>query len=123
MPSGDRTGPMGAGAKSGRAAGFCAGFERPGYANTAMTGSLHRGMGRRRSGWCDPLAGGRCWRHRFSTTGRPRRMSSGGYPTAAQPGNSEFEKEFLRNRSQTLQSELDAVNKWLGEMEQLEITP
>ncbi|MCF7709262.1 MAG: DUF5320 domain-containing protein, partial [Verrucomicrobia bacterium] len=31
MPGGDRTGPMGAGPRSGRAAGYCAGFGAPGY--------------------------------------------------------------------------------------------
>lgn len=33
MPFGDGTGPMGLGPMTGRAAGFCAGFGMPGYAN------------------------------------------------------------------------------------------
>ena len=33
MPSGDGTGPRGMGPMTGRAAGFCAGFGRPGFAN------------------------------------------------------------------------------------------
>jgi len=33
MPFGDRTGPMGLGPMTGRAAGFCAGSGRPGFAN------------------------------------------------------------------------------------------
>ena len=33
MPGGDRTGPMGAGAMTGRGAGFCAGYNTPGYMN------------------------------------------------------------------------------------------
>ncbi|HEB11422.1 MAG TPA: hypothetical protein ENI06_09450 [Spirochaetales bacterium] len=33
MPRGDRTGPSGYGAMTGRAAGFCAGYSTPGYAN------------------------------------------------------------------------------------------
>ena len=33
MPGGDGTGPIGAGPMSGRAAGFCAGYGVPGYAN------------------------------------------------------------------------------------------
>lgn len=33
MPGGDRTGPLGAGPRTGRAAGFCAGYKMPGYAN------------------------------------------------------------------------------------------
>lgn len=31
MPSGDRTGPMGQGSRTGRARGFCSGFDAPGY--------------------------------------------------------------------------------------------
>jgi len=33
MPWGDGTGPMGRGPMTGRAAGFCAGYAVPGYAN------------------------------------------------------------------------------------------
>lgn len=33
MPLGDGTGPMGLGPMTGRAAGFCAGFGRPGFTN------------------------------------------------------------------------------------------
>ena len=33
MPRGDRTGPMGMGPMTGRAAGYCAGYGVPGYAN------------------------------------------------------------------------------------------
>lgn len=33
MPGGDGSGPMGWGPRSGRAAGYCSGYERPGYAN------------------------------------------------------------------------------------------
>lgn len=31
MPTGDRTGPMGQGTRTGRARGFCSGFDAPGY--------------------------------------------------------------------------------------------
>lgn len=33
MPLGDGTGPLGLGPMTGRAAGFCAGFGRPGFTN------------------------------------------------------------------------------------------
>ena len=33
MPFGDGTGPLGSGPMTGRAAGFCAGFGRPGFAS------------------------------------------------------------------------------------------
>jgi len=44
MPRGDRTGPWGAGPMTGRAAGYCAGYSVPGYANPV--GGYGRGRGR-----------------------------------------------------------------------------
>jgi len=42
MPRGDRTGPAGMGPMTGRGAGFCAGFNMPGFMNPTPYG---RGMG------------------------------------------------------------------------------
>ncbi len=50
MPGGDRTGPAGAGRMTGRAAGFCAGNDVPGYLDRAARGGRGR-YGRRRSRW------------------------------------------------------------------------
>ncbi len=49
MPGGDRTGPAGYGPRTGRAAGFCAGFDSPGFMNPGF-GGRGRGMGFGR-GW------------------------------------------------------------------------
>lgn len=48
MPRGDRTGPMGQGPMTGRGAGYCAGFNAPGYANPVPRAGLglRRGFGR-----------------------------------------------------------------------------
>jgi len=46
MPKGDKTGPMGAGPMTGRAAGYCAGYPVPGYMNP--TGGYGSGRGRGR---------------------------------------------------------------------------
>ncbi len=43
MPRGDRTGPMGMGPMTGRAAGFCAGYGTPGFANQPGMGRPRRG--------------------------------------------------------------------------------
>jgi hypothetical protein len=51
MPAGDQTGPRGLGPMTGRAVGFCAGFDVPGYTRGG-------GFGRGGHGW------GRGWRHR-----------------------------------------------------------
>lgn len=118
MPKGDRTGPMGAGSKSGHRAGYCAGFNMPGYANSDILGGLRMGMARRRGQWsCTTTAGGRGWRNRFFAGGGPSRIYSEGYPTPAQPYDPELEKEFLKNRSQTLQSELEAINRRLKDID------
>ncbi|NLF24031.1 MAG: DUF5320 domain-containing protein [Deltaproteobacteria bacterium] len=46
MPRGDGTGPMGAGRMRGRRAGYCAGFETPGYisAGRGWRRGLQRGF-------------------------------------------------------------------------------
>jgi|GEM_PF-222136 len=46
MPRGDKTGPAGAGAMSGRALGYCAGNNSPGYLNTCCGRRQGRGFGR-----------------------------------------------------------------------------
>lgn len=48
MPGGDRTGPLGEGPKTGRAAGFCTGYRMPGYMNPGVNnypGGVFRGAG------------------------------------------------------------------------------
>ncbi|MGZ5424590.1 MAG: DUF5320 domain-containing protein, partial [Candidatus Aminicenantales bacterium] len=51
MPAGDRTGPIGMGPLSGRAAGYCAGFGMPGYANPLPGRGFGMGFGRGRGAW------------------------------------------------------------------------
>jgi hypothetical protein len=53
MPGGDGTGPAGLGPRTGRGAGYCAGFPYPGYANTAM----RLGMAYRRGSMQMPFSG------------------------------------------------------------------
>lgn len=57
MPRGDKTGPDGFGAKTGRAAGYCAGYPVPGFMNPNR--GYGRGLGRRRGrGWGRGFGGG-----------------------------------------------------------------
>ncbi len=63
MPGGDHTGPLGQGPQTGRAAGYCAGYDMPGYMNPMPGSGPGRGRG---GGWG---GGGRGWRHRFYATG------------------------------------------------------
>ena len=65
MPGGDRTGPRGLGPMTGRGAGYCGGYERPGFTNPAPGYGMR--FGGRFGGW----GGGRGWRHWYYATGLP----------------------------------------------------
>ncbi len=70
MPLGDRTGPMGMGPMKGRAAGYCAGYGVPGYANPVPGRGNYLGRGGRYSGYFGRGRGYR-WRNWFCATGLP----------------------------------------------------
>jgi len=64
MPGGDRTGPWGMGPMTGRAAGLCAGYGMPGYANPIRGRGFGMGFGGRGGGWGRGVGGGgRGWRN------------------------------------------------------------
>ena len=109
MPGGDRTGPMGMGARSGRAAGFCAGNNLPGYASSGPVRGFGMGFGR----GCGFGGGGRGRRHRFYAVGLPEGFSPDRGVTPARQPSPEMEKQTLRNHADALQRELDAVRKRL----------
>jgi len=113
MPRGDGTGPMGMGAMSGRASGYCAGFGMPGYANPAPGRGPGMGFG------CGRGFGGsgRGWRHMFYVTGLPGWMRFGGYDAPYQNPDPNLEKEALKSQAEALQSELDFIKKRLSEIE------
>ena len=125
MPYGDRTWPMGMGPMTGRAAGFCAGFGMPGYANPVPGGGFGMGFGRGRGfrgGGFGGGGGGRGWRHWFYATGLPGWMRFGGYaapygyPAPYQKPDPELERQALENQLQALQRELEIINKRLNEL-------
>jgi hypothetical protein len=123
MPAGDGTGPMGQGPMTGRGAGYCAGYEAPGYANP-MPGRGF-GMGRGRGWWgAGRGAWGRGWRHRnwYHATGMPGWARAGyapawGAPPVAAP-TPEQEREELRAQAEWLKGQLDAITSRLEELEQ-----
>lgn len=118
MPGGDRTGPMGMGAMTGRAAGYCAGIGAPGYTNPVPGRSVGMGFGRGR-GSCGRGfgGGGRGWRNMFHATGLPGWMRFGGSAVAYQKPDPEIERQALKNQAEALQSELDFIKKRMGEIE------
>jgi hypothetical protein len=124
MPRGDGTGPMGMGAMTGRAAGYCAGSGAHEYANSGSGRGFGMGFGRGRCVWGRGVGGGgRGWRNMFYATGLPGWMRFGGYaapygyPTPYQKPDSEMEKQALMNQAEALQSELDFIKTRLGEIE------
>jgi len=115
MPRGDGTGPAGAGAMTGRGAGYCAGNDRPGFAvpGGGGRGFYNRGMGGFGRG------GGRGYRNQFYATGTPGWARAGGfgaYP-AYNPPTSEQEKDVLLRTADQLKAELNNIEKRLQEIE------
>jgi hypothetical protein len=117
MPGGDGTGPGGMGPMTGRAAGFCAGYGVPGYANP-IAGRGYRGWGRgfgRGFGWGRGAYGWPAW----GASANPYAAYATPYPAAfgAAP-NPEQEQAALRQQSQYLQDSLDAINKRIKDLEE-----
>jgi hypothetical protein len=103
---------------SGRGAGHCAGFDRPGYANPMPGRGVGMGRGRGR-GW---FGGGRGWRHRYYATGTPgwacfRYAPAWGTPPT-RPLTREQEAEFLKAQAEGLQQQLDTICQRIAELEQ-----
>jgi hypothetical protein len=131
MPAGDRTGPRGMGPRTGRGAGYCAGYSAPGYANAVPGRGYGMGWGRGMAwgGWGPGR--GRGWRHRYYAPGLPgwARFGCapgwgdpppgpyGPYGGAAGP-SPEQEGDFLRAQAQWLQEQLEAITGRLDELEQ-----
>ena len=103
MPRGNGTGPMGLGSMTGRRAGYCAGYDEPGFANPAPRLGMRRGFG----------GGGRGWRNMFYATGLPRWARAGFAPPTPQQ-----EAEALKEQAGWLKDQLDAINKRIEEIGQ-----
>lgn len=116
MPYGDQTGPEGRGPKTGRALGFCTGFNSPGFTKGAPRG---RGRGRGRGG-------GR--RFGLQTDVNPRGIPRPRTRVEGAPVNDrttanvdrgltkEEEVDNLKQYAQNLKRELDEVQKRIDEL-------
>ncbi len=107
MPRGDRTGPMGAGPRTGRGAGWCAGYEGPGYANPAPR--LGLGLGYRGG-----RGGGRGWRNMYYATGVPGWARAGAVPPVPA---AEQELADLKAQAGWLAGQLDVIQKRIEDFE------
>jgi hypothetical protein len=128
MPAGDGTGPRGMGPMTGRGAGYCAGYDMPGYANPMPGRGFGMGWGRG-GGWGGGWGRGRGWRHQYYATGMPGWARFGyspawGTPPAVPygpygaPPTPEQEVEFLKAQAEGLKEQLDAIGKRIAELGQ-----
>jgi hypothetical protein len=116
MPRGDGTGPGGMGPMTGRAAGYCAGYSAPGFANPVSGrgfgygGGMGRGMGRGRG-----LGGGRGFRGGMGA-GNPAYQAVPAYPVAPPQIAPEDEAQMIESDIKYLQDDLKAMEKRLSEL-------
>jgi len=123
MPGGDGTGPGGLGPMTGRAAGFCAGYPVPGYANpVGGRGYFGRGRGRGmgrgfgwgRAGYGFPAYGGAAGPYAYGGAVNP--FAYGGAPFA--PGlTAQQELDGLKGQAEYLEDSLDGIKKRIEELE------
>lgn len=111
MPRGDRTGPSGMGPMTGRAFGYCAGYEAPGFITAAGPGrGMARGFGgaRGRGGYGLGMGRGRGY-----GVGGPGYYGMGPAPIPAAPENQKQmlkdELTALEERMRFLQREMEAM--------------
>jgi len=122
MPGGDGTGPMGMGAMTGRAAGFCAGYGMPGYMNPISGRGFGMGFGRGRG---FGGGGGRGWGRGWGT---PYGVPAYGYGAAGMPvapyampyasaPTKEQELDMLKGQAGQFEATLGDIRKRLQELE------
>ncbi len=137
MPRGDGTGPAGFGPTTGRVAGYCAGYDAPGFANAP---GVRGRAGERGQGVVGirPTVGagrGRGYRRMYYATGMPGWIRYGCRGWAARPAagfrgvpresdyaddaagiSVEREEELLSQQAQFLRSELGIVERRLNDL-------
>ena len=112
MPRGDATGPVGMGRMTGGAAGFCAGYNMPGYMNTTPASGCKMGFGRK-GGFG---VGGFGRRNRFFAAGGMGPGRAWASRWTAPLADPEAGKQSLKSQAECLQSEMDAIKKRLDEL-------
>jgi len=110
MPGGDGTGPGGLGPMTGRAAGFCAAYSVPGYANPVggrgyFGRGRGRGFGRGRAGYGMPAFGGAAGPYAYG--GAPFT------PTVAP----QQEMDSLKGQAEYFEDALDGIKKRIEDLE------
>jgi hypothetical protein len=108
MPRGDRTGPGGLGPMTGRMAGYCAGFNRPGF--TGFGRAYGNAFNRR------PFLR---WRRRFGSDAREGDLGFPGwepYPMGVSESAEMGEKRYLKDQVVFLERRLRDIKKRLDQL-------
>jgi len=108
MPFGDGTGPFGMGPRTGRGAGFCAGFGMPGAANRPFPTCF---------GW---NGAGRGWRNWFWATGLPGWARSGrGAGISAVPRilSEQETLDVLKNQAAQMEKMLEQIRQRIDQLQ------
>ena len=123
MPRGDGTGPQGMGPMTGRAAGYCAGYVNPGYANSygrrfagaarGMPGGAGRGRGHRNQYYATGLPGWTGYRAGMPVEGGMAPYPNASYEPEIEPGQ---EVEMLKEEQNILKQQLVDIEKRMSEI-------
>jgi len=108
MPGGNGTGPAGMGPMTGRAAGYCAGYNMPGYANP-IPGRGFVGYRGGRGGRGGRWGQGEVWNE------APYYQAPAYGPAPYRPGQ---ELDALKAQAQYLQDTLEGISKRIKELEE-----
>ena len=129
MPGGDGTGPGGMGPMTGRAAGFCAGYPVPGYANPVggrgmgMGGGRGfrgggfgrgRGFGWGRAGYGLPAYGGAVNPYAYGDAAGPYAYGGAPFTPTVAP---QQELDSLKGQAEYFEDALDGIKKRIEELE------
>lgn len=120
MPRGDGTGPDGLGPMTGRGAGYCAGYDAPGYMNPGVGGGGRgwgRGRGRHLYGWGYGARARRAWfggRWAAPYAYPPPPAAAGPAPYA--PVTRDDELAYLKDEAKGLEDALENIRKRITEL-------
>jgi hypothetical protein len=117
MPRGDRSGPMGMGPRSGRAAGYCASNDTPGFMNRFFGRGFGRGSGIGYGQGFGNSGGGFGWRNIYRNTGLPGWMRRGRFSADQPISDAGAEKQLLENQVEILKSQLDQIQNRLSKLD------
>ena len=107
MPGGDGTGPIGRGPMTGRALGYCAGYNVPGYTNLGLRRGLGGGFGRGFRG-----RGRGFWRRGYADPYYGPQPYIGLYPQQSK----DEEKTYLEEMIKSLEEETKRIRERLQEL-------